>query len=157
MIGQRRIEQQNGVSRRGRIQNDEPVRSFGNRFREARKTAISSVQGDRRSSASKACPCTSRPCTGCLHHLGGIACRFSRRIDPADRQVRQCVARNRRGEVRGRIGGGKMDAKAAFGEPHSDRGGNGRLAHAPFAHRENDAVAWSGQTIDQRSQRSEAS
>ena len=83
----------------------------------ARKTAISSVHGLRRSSSSSARPCASRPLAGRREHLLGVAPGLERRIDARHAQLDvPASSPSRLLDVGGRIGGRQRDREAAPGE-----------------------------------------
>ena len=77
----------------------------------ARKTAISSVHGERRSSSSSARPLRVEPLAGRGEHLLGVASRLGRRINTRDVQRRGPFPR-RRVHVGGRISGGQRHVVA---------------------------------------------
>ena len=54
----------------------------------ARKTAISSVHGERRSSSSRALPCVVEVLARGRHHLGRVLGGLLGRVDAADGEVR---------------------------------------------------------------------
>ena len=77
------------MSRGGRVQHHESVLALVHGAGEARNTAISSVQGERRSSSSRARPWASRSAPARGQHLGPIRFGFRLRVDAADGQSRR--------------------------------------------------------------------
>ena len=106
----------------------------------ARKTAISSVQGDRRSSSRSARPFPSRSFPTLRHHFGPICLNFRNRVDPADAQVRNRLGHGVENVSCG-IGGGEVHAMSHCSQSNCDLSGNSRLSDSAFAHRHDDALA----------------
>ena len=114
----------------------------------ALNTAISSVQGDRKSSSSSAMPCASSSGRRLRQDGFRVLARLDGRIDPADRQVRNGPA-DRCCHVRRRVGRAEMDRMAAMsqfdGDGRCDRG----FADAALPHRHHDAVPGLFEFVDQ--------
>ena len=94
-----------------------------------------------------------QPRAGRLHDLTRIFGSFDNRINAADGEIRKALARNRRGDMRCRVGCRQMHLMPAFGQRHGHRSSDGRLADAAFTHGKNHAVPRPGQIVNQRRQR----
>ena len=112
------------------------------------KTAISSVQGERKSSSSRARPCASRLRALRRQHLLPVALGFGVGVDAADRQMLH-GAMQRLGEMRGRVGGGEMNRQPATRQFDGDGRRQRRLADAALAHQHDQPMAVGGDVVHQ--------
>jgi hypothetical protein len=116
-------------------------------------TAISSVQGERRSSSSRARPCSVQlGALGLQDLLGAVALGFGVGVDAADSLRWGSAAVQRVGQVGGRIGGGQVHRQAAPGQLHGHGRRQGGLADPALAHQHHQAVAVGGDAVHQRRQ-----
>jgi len=145
MIGFRRLQQQQGVTRRRGVEHHKAIFAPGHcpgeraehgDFLRAGRTQIFGQKGP--AIGIKILP-------GGRHHLFDVGAAFRLRINPADLQARDLPRRRR--NVGGGVGGAHMHLKTAPGQFRGDGGGKGGFAHATLAHGHHQAASGLGNAI----------